>query len=91
MAKDSPGLKITELAKNGAVAWQALDNSKKASYEQQYRHELEDFTRKYLEYESKLSEEQRAALHIAKEEKQEERKKRKIKKVICAVQQLLYY
>lgn len=83
MAKDKPELlkKITELAKHCSAAWQALDRSKKASYEQQYRQELEDYTRQYLEYESKLSDEQRTALQIAKEEKTEDRKKRKLKKV----------
>lgn len=89
MKKDNPDLNITEIVKKCAAAWKELDNSKKVNYEQQYKHELEDYTRKYLEYESKLSEEQRTALHIAAEEKREERKKRKLRKVICFVGALL--
>lgn len=81
IVRDNPNIKITEVAKRCAAAWKALDNEKKASYEQKYRHELEDYTRRFLEYESKLSQEQRDALQMVKEEKLEERKKRMMKKV----------
>lgn len=85
--RDNPGLKITEITKKCSAAWRALDDSKKANYEVAYKQELEDYTRKYLEYQSKLSNEQRAALQMAKDEKQDERKRRSIKKVCL----LLFY
>lgn len=81
IARDNPNIKITEIAKKCAEAWKVLDNEKKVSYEQKYKRELEDWTRRFLEYESKLSQEQREALQLVREEKMEDRKKRKMRKV----------
>lgn len=45
---------------------------------------MENYTRQYLEYESKLTEEQKSALRLAQEEKEVTRKKREINKVMSA-------
>lgn len=82
LQKSNPGITMSQISKKVAEAWKSLDSSKKLSYQQQYRQELEDYTKKFLQYESTLNEQQREALQIAKVEKTEDRKKRKIKKVM---------
>lgn len=79
--KENPGIKITEVTKTASEAWRELDEAKKADYEQQHRDELDRYTKQYLDYEAKLTDEQRAVLQAAKEEKLQERKKRKLNKV----------
>lgn len=69
------------MAKKCGEDWKNVDAAIKEKYEKDYKIELEKYTEKYLEYQAKLTDEQRSVLKLALDEKRSEKQKRKLNKV----------
>lgn len=83
--KENPNLRVTEIASKCAQGWKNLSVDTKRKYEKEYKSELEAYTKKNLEYEAKLTEEQKNAIKLASEEKKAGKKKRQLKKVCVSI------
>lgn len=70
-----------DVAKKCAEDWKNVDPAVKEKYNKEYKSDLEKYTKKYLEYQSKLTDEQRSAIKLAADEKRNEKQKRKLNKV----------
>lgn len=79
--REHPDYRVSDVAKRCSETWKTISSNQKSMYEQQYKKELQEYAKIQVEYESKLSQDQKTALEIAEREKQEQRKRRKLKKV----------
>lgn len=80
--QQNPNLKVTEVVKRCSEEWKTLNETEKQKYVDAAKIEMERYAKQYLEYSSKLSNEQREAIKAASDEKTDERKKRVLKKRI---------
>lgn len=74
--KKNPEYKLTDIAKKCAEQWKTVDANVKQKYEQEFKNELEVYSKKVMEYQASLSDNQREALKLANEEKRKDKKKR---------------
>lgn len=80
--QNNPELKLTEIAKKCAEDWKAFDPDRKQKLHEEYKLELEAYSKRFLEFQSKLTNEQKIALEELSKEKADDKQKRKVRQVI---------
>ncbi|XP_045476712.1 transcription factor A, mitochondrial [Harmonia axyridis] len=79
LLKDNPELKITDVIKKCAEDWKNSSVAIREKYDNEYKKEIEDFNKIFLDYSMRLTEEQREYLKQLSREKTASKKKRKLK------------
>ncbi|KAJ8916820.1 hypothetical protein NQ315_005827 [Exocentrus adspersus] len=81
VAREHPTLKPTDIVKKLAEDWKSVSAELKEKYNVQYKSECEVYNQKILNFNAKLTSEQREVLGKVAEEKRSDKKKRKIRKI----------
>ncbi|RZC27719.1 HMG box domain containing protein [Asbolus verrucosus] len=82
IVKSHPDWKVTEISKQCASDWKMIDPAIKEQYERNYKAELEEYAKKYLEYSEKLTCEQKDALKEYNKEAREAKARRRYRKKV---------
>ncbi|XP_044253829.1 transcription factor A, mitochondrial [Tribolium madens] len=80
--KENPNLKMTQVTSQCATHWKTADPSLKAKYQNEFKIEMEEYARRYLQYTESLTDEQREALKEYNQEVKKSRVKREKRKML---------